>query len=277
MPVAPNACAASQNVDFTAFSEEQVEPTLNKRIYSLIVKTADYIVYLDDELYVEWSCNLGTDMVDGNDAVLNRVSMLEAIPVDHLTEQQVFSFRRMVAEGVARLFDKESSSESAMAALNVAEAWVTARNHEVARLWYLIASGVAAGIVGVVCVLLWLFRNLARAYLSADAFDVAMGGTLGGVGALLSVMQRSRSLDLEPAAGKVLHYMEGAARIIVGSIGAVLMALAFKGDLVLGFASSHEKAPVLLAVISLIAGASERFVPSFIERIEIAPAETLKE
>jgi len=261
---------SSDETDFTEFAEGDVEPTLRKTIRHLIAKNRGYIVYLDEDLYVEWASNIDIDMIDGRDTVLNKVSMLEAIPVTFVGEDVKLAFRRMVAEGVARLFDPSSSSASAMSALERAESWIQARNDEVARTWYLTASAIAGGVVTLLCIALWLMRQQAREYLSIGAFDVLFGATLGGIGALLSVIQRSRALGLEPAAGKRLHYMEGVARIIVGGLGAMLLGLAFKGDLLLGFAAKSPDAPVLLAVICFVAGASERLVPSFIEKIDIS-------
>jgi hypothetical protein len=41
--------------DYSVLREGEVEPVLGKRIDTLIAKHRDYIVYLDDELYVEWA------------------------------------------------------------------------------------------------------------------------------------------------------------------------------------------------------------------------------
>ena len=46
----------------------------------------------------------------------------------------------MVAEGVARLFEK--NLPAAQAAFDLADHWITARNTEVARRWYLLGSGI---------------------------------------------------------------------------------------------------------------------------------------
>ncbi len=43
--------------DFTPFCEGDTDPTLNKKIRALIDCDTDYIVYLDEDLYVEWSFN----------------------------------------------------------------------------------------------------------------------------------------------------------------------------------------------------------------------------
>ena len=60
----------------------------------------------------------------------------------------------MVAEGVARLYDANTSTESATDALDRAESWVRARNNEVARRWHLTARGLAALLLVTVAMLL---------------------------------------------------------------------------------------------------------------------------
>ena len=228
--------------DFSTLAEGDVEPTLKKTIHTLISKSPTYIVYLDEDLYVEWACSCSSSesLAAGWADVLNRISMLEAVPVDCLTREQVLSFRRMVGEGVARLYDVRTSTASATAALDLAEAWVTARNREVSRRWYLTASGTAAGMVGLVAVLLWLFRFSAHDRISREAFQIVFGGMLGGVGALLSVIWRSTELNLDPAAGKKLHYMEGAARVVAGGLGAMLIALAYKANICTRIRGHHH-------------------------------------
>ena len=86
---------------------------------------------------------------------------------------------------------------------------------------------------------------------------------MGGLGAWLSVIQRSRKTDLDVAAGPVLHYLEGAFRIMVGMLGAFLVALVLHANLV-----AWGKSLSAIMVICMIAGVSERLVPSFIEQIE---------
>jgi hypothetical protein len=54
----------------------------------------------------------------------------------------------------------------------------------------------------------------------------------------------------------------------MGVIAALLIALAVKADIVLGVTKTSEHSLAFLLVACFVAGCSERFVPSFISRIE---------
>ena len=47
--------SAKEVSDFSSFCEGDLDPTLNKRIRVLIDADSKYIVYLDEDLYCEWS------------------------------------------------------------------------------------------------------------------------------------------------------------------------------------------------------------------------------
>jgi hypothetical protein len=189
---------------------------------------------------------------------LNRVGQLEAVNIQYLSRIQVTSYKRMIAEGVARLFEKNIGA--ANSALDLAETWITARNTEIARGWYLMGSGLAA-LVSLALVIILGYWNQ---FLSTLPYYTLLVGTaFGGLGAWFSVIQRSRTAGLDVAAGKVPHYLEGAFRIMAGSLGALLVAMGIRA----GFLPQANRLAALM-VICMVAGVSERLVPSFIEQME---------
>jgi hypothetical protein len=96
-----------------------------------------------------------------------------------------------------------------------------------------------------------------------NIYYILMGTSIGGLGAWLSVIQRSRSAELDVAAGQTLHYLEGTFRIMVGTLGALLIALATRAGLIVPVQQLSE-----IMVMCMVAGASERLIPSFIEQVE---------
>lgn len=248
---------------FSKLREGDQDPTLGKTVEILVDSDDDFIVYLDEDHYVEWNMNDNNLLGKGTGSYLNRVGQLEAIDTRHLHLSRKIPFKRMVAEGVARLFDKsqpEQNFTAAKEALDFAEQWITARNTELARSWYLLGSGVAALVaVGTALILGYQYDSLH----ALPYFKLMIGTAFGGIGAWLSVIQRSRTTGLDVAAGPVLHHIEGAFRIMAGSLGAMLIALAIHAGL---FVQSNRLSVIL--VICMIAGVSERLVPSFIEQME---------
>src|SRR5262245_29582067 len=95
--------APSRREAFLSLREGEEDPVLGKLVDTLIARHDEYIVYLDDELYVWWACDTASTESEGSAEVLNRVSWLEAKPIYMSKEDQRRTYRRMLGEGVARM------------------------------------------------------------------------------------------------------------------------------------------------------------------------------
>ena len=268
-PTAPLNGSAIVIDNYDLFREGDFEPYLGKQIRLLIYKDAQCIVYLDQDLLVEWA--LTGQYPESNvefSRVLCRVAEVQAYPTSHLSQDQLCTFRQLVAEAVARLL-KDREPGPANETLDAAVRWVQARNREIARWWYLTASAVTTMVVATVLTVLWLLRVPISAYIGNTAFEVILGGSAGSIGALLFILGRSKGIRFDPGAAKRIHQFEGAARVLAGGIGAALAALAVKGGVIFApFSATASHLAALLAVC-MVAGASERFVPSFIEKVNV--------
>jgi hypothetical protein len=251
--------------DFSILKEGEDEPLLGKKIDSLISSDEDYIVFLDDDCFVWWDMNENV-LLDDQGVGLTRVAVLESIQVgDYLTRPQIETFRRLVGEAVARLF--ENNEKAASLSFEKAEDWIRARNREHSRLWYL--SGATLVAIPMTIAVGWLILQRAdfRPYLGSSVFNVAIGAAIGAVGAWLSVVQRARRTDLDVSAGRTLHYIEGSTRVLVGVVGAFLLALGTEARLLLSYVQETNAFATLL-VFCVVAGFSERLIPSFVEGLE---------
>lgn len=243
------------------------KPLAIKRI---VMADYTYIVYLGENDEMDWQTTAELDvkldnLKDGQSSVvLNRAAEVSTMPTEHLTPSQRLNFRIMTGEGIARLF--ELRPKSALEMLNAAAAYATARNQEIARGWQLKATGATAGMFVVLACVAWLLRGWLRPRLGDMAFILLIGACAGAVGALFSILTRLGSISLDPSAGKVLHQQEGCARILAGSIGAVIAVLAVHLSLILGMLTKLGH-PALI-FIAIIAGTSERLVPAIIKKTE---------
>jgi hypothetical protein len=181
-----------------------------------------------------------------------------------LNKGQKDIYARLIAEGVARLFQRNLAA--AKDALDTAERWITARNRETARRWYLAGTG----IVGAICLLgvSWLFFMDDSVLSEAEPFiapteTLMLGAFVGGLSACLSVVSSSGKATLDIGAGKNMHYLEGILRVIAGMLGALVLILGVMSGLVEAIDTLSE---VLLVCVA--GGLSERLVPSFIDRIK---------
>jgi hypothetical protein len=250
---------------FSRLKEGDVDPTTGKTIAVLIESDDDYIVYLDNELFVQWNMNDSSRLGPDTGEALNRVAVLEAIKVENRKPDQVETFRRIVGEGVARLFQKDP--KAAATAFDRAEAWISARNGERARAWYLTGTLLVAVPITLLAAGLGLFyKELQQGVLGLAGTQVTIATCLGAIGAWLSVIQR-QAVDLDVSAGKRLHYIEGACRIATGVLGALLVALAIHANLIMSFVENGRRWPTIL-VLCMVAGISERMVPGLVQRVE---------
>jgi hypothetical protein len=253
--------------DFGTYCEGDLEPTLNKRINALIDCTNDYIVYLDDDLYVEWSFTHDHgDSPDGFDEVANRIGHLETLSITQLSRDQREPFARLLAEAMARILGDRDEGK-AEAVLDKAEAYLKARGTENARRWYLQGSGIVALMALAVAAMLLLIRSRVANPGWLGALDIMIGTAMGSLGALISIGSRAESIHLEPVAGPKIHKFEGMVRLMAGMAGAFFAALAIKADLLLGVFQSLSHPFLALIVACIVSGASERLVPGLIRKM----------
>ena len=253
--------------DFSPFCEGDLDPTLNKRINMLIDSEVEYIVYLDDEYFVQWSMSEECKQAAEFGEIANRVGHLETASMMLLRPDQIKPFRRMLGEAMARIIG-DADAKQARAVLKIAEEFLHARGAERARQWYF----AAASSVSSACVLLFASLWIARAWVSAwignNAFDVVTGMLAGGIGAILAISTSTKPLKSDASAGPWIHRMEGVVRVGTGVTGALLVALAIKANVVLGFTKSFDDPLAALYVFCFAAGWSERFVKSMVNRVE---------
>jgi hypothetical protein len=251
--------------NFSSLREGDADPVLGKTVKWLIDSDDDYIVYIDEENYVEWTMN-SNDRLPNAGPLLTKVGWLEAADDEHLDESQIETYKRLIGEGVARLFDR--NLVAAEAALTAAQLWISARAAEASRRWLLEGATGASMLVAVVYYL--FYRKLGGLELLLHGrFEAVTGAAFGGLGAWLSVVQRSGSENLDLGAGAKIRRLEGLSRVLIGAIGGLFVAL---------LAISGYLAPTLTAnraffiAVCLVAGLSERMVNSLATGIETSAA-----
>ncbi|MGO9605370.1 MAG: hypothetical protein ACLQAT_18595 [Candidatus Binataceae bacterium] len=248
--------------------EGEIDPSLGKRVDTLIFQDDDVLVYLDEDLYVEWEYDEAKiQESEGWPGIFNRVSLLEAFQIDGLSGEIRTSFRRMIGEAVARLLVSRDV-DAANQILDKAEDYVNARNLELARRWYVAAAGAISGFALIAAFTMWWSKGFVIEQLGKTAFDMLMGTCSGAVGASISLLLGIQSRPLDATAGKPAHLFAGITRVLTGMGGAALATLAVKVNVLGGFVAGTQHPFAALMLIGAIAGASERLVPDLITRIE---------
>lgn len=254
--------------DFSSFCEGDLEPTLNKKILHLIDSTDDYIVYVADDLFAQWSMteNYG-ETIPAFATISNRVNQLETLSMTSLRKPQREALAGLLAEGMARIVGDKDETK-AHEVLGMAESYYYARSAENARGWYVCGATFTAFFTLIIACILWLQKSYAVFHFGNNAFEVMLGSLVGGIGALLSVLRRTEKIQMDPTAGPFIHYIESVSRVLAGIIGAFIFALAIKANIIFGFTQATGYSLAYLLTICTCAGASEMLVSGFIKRIE---------
>lgn len=250
--------------DFSSFCEGDIDPTLNKKIQTLIDSEDDYLVYLDDESYVEWSWTESYgETPQGFAEVANKVAHLETLSSVYLKPNQLAAFRRMLGEAMARIVGDKHLTK-AQESLAVAESFLNARSMERARTWYLEASALVTGGALVLAAGLWLFRQWMIPLTGQNPFEVLVGCLFGAVGSFMSIWMRPGKIQMDAGAGPAIHRWEGSARIFIGMACAFAVALGIKANIIFGFTKSSDHPFAYVLVICVAAGFSERLFMNLI-------------
>lgn len=232
----------------------------------LVYANDNFVVFIDDEIDVDWETgqeygNLGSE----ENELLNDAATVETIPCDHLDAYVKLKFKRLVGESIARCLSHDHRNARWM--LDAALSYVTARNREKARYWYLKASSIGAALAILMGLIVWFYRDDVILVWGESAFLLFLATSSGASGAFLSISTRLGSAILDSTAGKTLHYMEAVSRIAVGALSGVLVTLAVNSGMFLPPVLKASRPIWGILLVSMAAGASERLAPSLIEKI----------
>jgi hypothetical protein len=240
-------------------------------VHYLILQTEGFIVFLDPALDVDWKTTPEYDAAAPKDLsqrneILNRAASLECVPNDHHKKNVRLNFKRMLGEGVARSLD--SDYDSANGILDQAQAYIGDRNVETARVWQL-STGCGLGIVVAFgAVLLWMCRVPLIGAWGESAYFLLLAAAAGCLGAVLSMIFRMGDSFPTSEAPKTLHMLEAASRVFAGSISGILIAGSVEIGLILPVFERTGELHGAMLVAAMASGASERWAPSLIARLE---------
>lgn len=255
--------------DYALYRAGDIDPASGKKIVNIIACEPAFIVYLDEDYRIEWSVTEKYETYSKlYGEVLNKVAQLEGISeVFDMAKKQKREYRLLLGAAIGRMLEKEKS-EVIRQALQTADTYLKDRITETARIWYLSASLLVTLSLLLFVLLTWIFQDIFISRFGWLTLEAILAIWMGALGALISVVSRSNKLSVNVSAGRTIHYVEGATRIVFGMLGALLVILAVKGDLLLGVIASSPNSFFALLAVCLAAGASERIAPSIIKQVE---------
>lgn len=244
-------------------------------IKHLILACDDFIVFLDPDNDIDWKTTDAYDIVRSVlpiddktrlNKIKNEISSLESFPTHDLPIKVIVDYKRQLAEALVRTFDFDYDNAERM--LLVAKKYIIDRNTDKSRYMYLKASGLITLLVAIIGLIMWLSRVIIVSATGQTVFFVLLAISAGSLGAYLSIIQRIGKANIDYNASKELHYLEASTKIVAGMISALIIALSIKAGILLPIFTKISSTGLAMVLGGLIAGASERLVPSIISKVD---------
>ncbi|WP_421854458.1 hypothetical protein [Marinomonas sp.] len=237
----------------------------------LIIDTKNFIVFIDSQLDIDWITSDEYDKNGPKDSdkhakILNGVALLECKPNGHFADKIQLDFKRLLGEALARGLAAEYDSANQI--LEQSEIYLTQRGRELSRTWYLSTAGVITSVVLATSIVAWPFRNLISNVWGSSFHLYATVMVFGALGALLSIIMRTGKEHFDCHAGKSVHQLESAYRIVAGMLSSFFVTMAVTSGFILPTLSTMTNLSITLYFIGFVSGMSERIVPSITTKIE---------
>jgi len=241
-----------------------------------------YIVFLDKDNNLRWLFGEHINVKNDTEAqrVLMEVRHAAATPrcLDDIHHD---AWIKMLAHAVSLIADGHATF--AMEIVNRAKDFLDRRAKEKAREWVVDSSILISAAIFISCIGIHL---LMRNQDQVISLIMAVLG-FGVVGAQFSILVRLDSMNVDPVSKRNVYWKDAFIRIMTGVFSALITYIALKSETVFGFVDMNiinnspsytiltDKNFWIMAVMVVIAGFSERFVPSFLGKME--ERETIEE
>ncbi|HDR8989917.1 TPA: hypothetical protein QDA93_002527 [Burkholderia vietnamiensis] len=241
--------------------------------------TEDYIVFIDKNNNIDWET---TDAHDASrseeiskniENALSQCSITEHKPTGGLSDASILSFKTIVGEAIVNCLC--NNCDGATGILKQANEFRRDRVIEKSREWYLsFTVALSAPLISVA-----LIFNKISLTTCENVLTSINVGSWAIAGACLSIILRSGSLHHASYAGRYLHFVESGGRLIGGFITGQIVHLGIKSGIIFSSLVTTSNSQYIIPLLALLAGASERFAPSIITKVEASTSitETEKE
>lgn len=240
---------------------------LGKKIKDIISITDLHIVYLDYDDTIQWYMYECPDLDADFGEIQNKISDWEAKANKLFSKKDAYSIKCILAEAYARLLNKQDVS-LARDIIERATERVVKQGREILRQCYIISS-----ISFAILICLFIFasksyrNNIIDSY-GMESYTIWMTMLFGGIGAFIFTIIRARSYKPDILISKFVHVLDGLLRVFYGIIAGLVIAIAIKSNLVLGFLNQYENSVYISVFLGICAGASEILIPSLIKQVE---------
>lgn len=230
--------------------------------------TGNYIVFIDNRNNIDWETtenydtSISRETNGDREKVLSRCSITEHKPTGGLNEASILSFKTIIGEAIVNCL--ENSFDESKEILNQADEFRLDRIVEKSREWYL-SFTVILSFITIITTLLINSKNIIVWEGVLENINI---GAWAITGACLSIILRSGNMKSASYSGKFLHFIESGCRLISGFISGQIVYLGIKSGILFASLVDTNNTQYIISFLALLAGASERFAPSIITKIE---------
>ena len=225
-------------------------------------KRYDYVVFIDIAGDLDWICDddHSEEHLEPKTAALAaRALSIEAMPCKQLSQENRMAFKRLLGAAIVSAF--EGNRDDAETLMLQAQTFLQDRTQELSRRWTLISSTI---LLIVVSVLLCL----------GHPKPVLVPTLFGLFGAYVSIVGRSGSRRTDSGAGKKLHFVESAVRLVVGMLLGNIGVQFFNSPIAPELARGLCESDAGIKTAAFAAGFLDTFIPSMISAYLLKPLET---
>ena len=249
----------------------EIDSLTGQPIIYIVYSTSNFIVSIDKNMSLDWQ-TLDSYSAYAPDfgEIIGSCELSDAL-VDRIFGDSLnrFAYKKMLGSVIARLLD-DGNSISARRQLAIVDERINEHGRERVRMAYIYYSLTTVLFVGILLGICFLFQiPLLRYGLNDLRRVIIICSLLGGVGAFITTFVRFKNYTGSLVAGIMIHRLDGFLRIFYGLIAGLIMILAIKANILVGFANeSKNSIPWLYYFLAMIAGASEILIPNLIRQTE---------
>jgi hypothetical protein len=241
-----------------------------------------YLVYMGKNHELKWTHY--QDSKDGKDFDANRRNNLisQITWMEHQPSMQYFNenIRINIINMLGRCISLALNDQYDVAEKFIANAekFINDRKIEISRKWQLQYSMLISAGVMAILLILHLFSGPISRMLNIDASIIGNSKYLlfSTIGVLLSLILNTGKNTYNCDTGKALNFIEILSRVTAGIISGIIVSILFNLDLIFTSLKDNGDPYYILCFLFIIAGFSERLVPSILQKItaqEIEPKE----
>lgn len=211
----------------------------------------DFVVYLNKRGKVDWVFSRRKSIVE---SALNKIKRIGIVSPVGLSKIYIEHINNIISNAVIVLL-KGDNQKDPEEYVNALEKIIDDRKNSLQRTKFLIFTLSSSVALSFVLILILLFITPGF----GSAFDVLIGALGGVVGATVSLIQRSNSIEFDSFTPPLHFSILCFIRVFLGLVFGIFIVLIVKADLLLGVLRDNSFS---LFVVAFIAGLIERKVPN---------------